>query len=222
MSNSICLPQLSLITLIIGLTGIIFSLGYVTFRFFILNIHQFLVKNAPIDADILVVEGWLPDYAIAAALHKFQEGSYLKIVTVGGLIQRGSYLFPYENFADLAAATLQAMGLDAEKVLAIPFNVVDNHRTQGSATDLQRWLAITDLPIKSINLVTLGVHSRRSWLLFHQVLEPRIKIGIISIEPQHYEPNQWWKSSEASRTIISESIAYLHIRLSAMQFGADS
>jgi DUF218 domain len=218
MSNSAYLPNLSLITLIIGLTAITFSLAYITLRLIIQNVHQFLVKNAPIDAEILVVEGWLPDYAIEAALQEFQQGSYLKIVTVGGSIQRGSYLFPYKNFADLAAATLQAMGLDPEKVVAIPFNIADTHRTQGSATDLKQWLAVTDLPVTALNLVTLGAHSRRSWLLFRRVLEPQTKIGIISVEPQHYEPDRWWKSSEASRTIISESIAYLHMRLTLNTF----
>ena len=59
----------------------------------IFNIHQFLAKNAPIAADTLVVEGWLPDYAIAAAIHKFRHGNYRQLVTIGGYVPRESYLF---------------------------------------------------------------------------------------------------------------------------------
>jgi DUF218 domain len=177
------------------------------------NIHQFLAKNAPIAADILVVEGWLPDYAIEAAMHEFRSGNYLQLVTIGGSIPRGSYLFPYKTFAELAAATLIAIGLESQYLLVVPYNTKGASRTYDSATDLKEWLLLTDLQINSINLLTLGTHSRRSWILFKKAFEPQVKIGVITIDPLHYDPQQWWKSSEGSRTVLSEFIAYLYTRL---------
>ncbi len=179
----------------------------------IFNIHQFLAKNAPIPADILVVEGWLPDYAIKAAMHEFRQGSYQQLVTIGGPIPRGSYLFEYQTFAELAAATLTKIGLEPQYLAAIPYNGTGVSRTDDSATALKAWLTLTNLQINSLNLFTLGTHSRRSWILFKQAFEPQVKIGVIAITPLHYDPQNWWKSSEGSRTLLSEFIAYLYTRL---------
>ena len=50
--------------------------------FAITQIHPFLAPNAPISADMLVVEGWMPDYGIKAALEEFETGSYKYLVQV--------------------------------------------------------------------------------------------------------------------------------------------
>jgi hypothetical protein len=182
------------------------------------NIHQFLAKNAPIDADILVVEGWLPDYAIDVALDKFRQGSYDRVVTIGGPISRGSYLFKYQTFAELAAATLQERGLDPQYLLAVPYCTESTNRTYDTATDLKVWLHSAQLQFNSIDLLTLGTHSRRSWILFKKAFEPEVKIGTIAVEPLHYDSRQWWKSSEGARTILSEFIAYIYTRLFIIRF----
>jgi hypothetical protein len=181
--------------------------------FVILNIHTFLARSAPISADILVVEGWLPDHAIEAAMHEFRKGSYRQIVTIGGSIQRGSYLFPYKTFAELAAASLTNMGLDSKEILVIPFNSTNVNRTYDSATSLKDYLLSQNIEIDSLNLLTLGTHSRRSWILFKKTFKHQVKVGVIAVEPLHYDPHKWWKSSEGSRTILSECIAYLYTRI---------
>jgi hypothetical protein len=188
-------------------------LGVAGLGFLVTNLHGFLAKNDPIVTDVLVVEGWLPDYALAAALCEFRQGKYLQLVTIGGPIPHGSYLFSYQTFAELAVATLNALGLEPEYLLAVPDNSTGTSRTYDSATALKEWLPSANLEINSLNLLTLGTHSRRSWLLFNKAFEPHVKIGAIAIEPLHYDPQQWWKSSEGSRTIVSEFIAYLYTRL---------
>ncbi len=181
--------------------------------FAIANLHSFLAKNAPIDADLLVVEGWLPDYALKAAMKEFEQGSYRRLATIGGAIPCGSYLFQYKTFAELAAASLTAMGLEKEDVLAVPHNAESASRTYDMAIDLKQWLLSTYPEINSLNLVTLGTHSRRSWILFRKSFEPRIHIGMIAIPPCHYDPLKWWQSSEGTRSILSELIAYVYTRL---------
>jgi hypothetical protein len=44
------------------------------------------------------------------------------------------------------------------------------------------------------------------------VLNPEIKVGIIAAEPQDYNPQEWWKSSEGFRTVTGEIIAYIYTR----------
>ncbi len=49
------------------------------------NIYTFLSVNAPLpQADVLVVEGWLPDYGIQGAIAEFENRGYQKVTTTGG------------------------------------------------------------------------------------------------------------------------------------------
>lgn len=178
--------------------------------FILASIHPFLAINSPLQADILVVEGWLPDYAIEGAITEFKKGNYRKLITTGLPVGKGHYLAEYKNFAELTAATCIALGFDPEQVIAVPAKTVIKHRTVASALALREWLLSSDLKINTINLYSFGTHARRSWMIFQAVLNPEIQVGIIAAEPQDYEPQSWWKSSEGFRTVTSEIIAYLY------------
>lgn len=178
--------------------------------FSITHLYPFLAVTSPIKADVLVVEGWVTDYAIEQAFTEFKSGSYRQIFTTGGPVERGFYLVEYNNFAAIAAATLKKQGVQPEKVTVVPAPDVIKDRTHASAIALRQWQAYSNLPIKSMNLLTSDAHARRSWLIFQQVLAPKIKVGIIAAKPVNYNPNKWWTSSEGVRTVISETIAYIY------------
>lgn len=178
--------------------------------FSITHLYPFLAVTSPIKADVLVVEGWLTDYAVEQAFTEFKNGSYRQIFTTGGPVERGFYLAEYKTFAGIAAATLKKLGVQPEKVTVVPTPDVIKDRTHASAIALRQWLAYSNLPIKSMNLLTSDAHARRSWLIFQQVLAPKIKVGVIAAKPASYNPNKWWTSSEGVRTVISETIAYIY------------
>lgn len=182
------------------------SLGIVT------NLHSFLSVSSPVQADILVVEGWLPDGALKGAIAEFNSHSYKKLITTGLPLLKGSYLAEYNNFAELAAATLIALGFDQQNLVAVPATDVIKYRTYAGAAALRQWLEKSDLKGKSINVYTLGVHARRSWLIFKQVLAP-IEVGVIAAKPIDYDPKKWWNYSAGVRSVIDETIAYIYARL---------
>jgi uncharacterized SAM-binding protein YcdF (DUF218 family) len=178
--------------------------------FNISHLYPFLAVTSPIKADVLVVEGWVTDYAVEQAFSEFKSGSYRQIFTTGGPVERGFYLVEYNNFAAIAAATLKKLGVQAEKVTVVPAPDVIKDRTHASAIALRQWLANSKFPIKSMNLLTSDAHARRTWLIFQQVLAPKIKVGIIAAKPVNYNPDKWWTSSEGVRTVTSEIIAYIY------------
>ncbi|MBD2123346.1 ElyC/SanA/YdcF family protein [Trichocoleus sp. FACHB-262] len=178
----------------------------------IANIHPFLAVTAPIPANILVVEGWLPDYAVEEAIAEYQRGSYEKLITTGTPLSRGYYLAEYKNFAELTAATFLALGFDPKQLVAVPTPKAEKDRTYTSAITLRKWLSASGLRITGVNLFTLGTHTRRSWLVFRQALAPTVHVGAIAVEPRAYDVEHWWRSSEGVRTVISEVIAYLYAR----------
>ena len=63
----------------------------------------------------------------------------------------------------------------------------------------------------SIDVVSFGVHARRTWLLFEKAF-PSVDVGVIAITPNSYDTSRWWLFSEGVRNVISESIAYLYAR----------
>jgi len=191
---------------------LIFLSAFTIFIFFIITrSYPFLAVNAPIkSADLLVIEGWISDYALKKAVDEFKQGSYSQILTIGATVDQGFYLAEYNNFAEISAATLQKMGIPKEKLIAIPVPQVNKNRTIASAVALQQYIEDHNLPVQSINLLTSDAHARRSWLIFKNVFSPSIQVGIIATNPGTYNANKWWNSSEGVRVVMSEAIAYIY------------
>jgi hypothetical protein len=177
------------------------------------NLNSFLSLNSPVPADILVVEGWIPDDAIALSITEFKKGNYHQLITTGGPVDRGFYLVQYKNFANLAAATCVKLGIETDKVIPIPSENVIKNRTFASALALQDYIAQKQLNVKGINLYSYGPHTRRSWLIFQEVFKGKIPLGAIASIPTSYDQKAWWKSSEGFRVVIGEALAYLYVKV---------
>jgi hypothetical protein len=180
---------------------------------FLSQIQPFLAYSSPIKADALVVEGWINDDGLKAAIAEFQQGHYQLLITTGSPLSKGYYLAQYKNFAELSAATAIALGFAPDQLVSIPTPKVKSDRTAASAATVKKWLSTSDTNIRSINLYSSDVHTRRSWLIFKRILAPDIQVGAIAYPSPDYDPKHWWTSSEGVRTVISETIAYLYARL---------
>lgn len=175
------------------------------------DIYPFLAPNCPISgADALIIEGWMPDYAIEAAAAEFRQGQYRFIVTMGSPITHNKYFIEHDTFADLAAATLTVLGVDPEKIVALPHSLVSAHRTATAAIALRQWSSDADVALKSVTLCSLGPHARRSWELYRSALQPDVQVGVLAMTPQDYEPSRWWRTSSGARVVMGEMIAYTH------------
>ena len=191
---------------------LIFILICVAFCILINSVHPFLSLNKPIEAKVLVVEGWLPDYAVAMAMNEFKKSNYSKLITTGGPLEQGEYLSEYTTFDQLSAATFKKLGLDSNVIVAVPTPEVGKNRTYASACDVKRWIDTSKLSIHSINLVSQGAHSRRSWLLYQRAFGEKIKVGIICSPDKGYDAKKWWLSSKGFRAVTDEIIAYAYAK----------
>ncbi len=135
-----------------------------------------------------------------------------KIITTGTPIGKGFYLSEYNNLAELTATTLVMFGFDSDQVVAVSIPEVIKYRTTASAMAVKEWLATSNLQVNSINIYTLGPHARRSWMIYRNIFSPDIKVGVIAIQPQGYDPQRWWQSSAGMRTVIGDAIAYFYTR----------
>ncbi len=177
------------------------------------SVYPFLAINDPVPAKVLVIEGWNPDSAFATAKAEFRHGGYRKLYVTGGPLEKGAPLSQYKTHAELGAATLIGLGMKPEEVEAVPAPPVRRDRTYTSAVALAKRFQIESVPPTEINLVSVGPHCRRSRMLFAKALGDGIRVGILPVAPDDYDPAHWWRSSQGFRTVSGEVIAYVYARL---------
>jgi len=180
----------------------------------VLNVHPFLAVTHRANAKILVVEGWLDEYAIRAGADEFKTGDYEHVITTGGpAAGRGGYTNDYNTFAGVGARRLKAAGVADESVLMVPSHVIGRDRTYSSAIALQRWLRDHTMALRSLNVVTEDVHARRTRFLFQKALGGTVQVGVIAVPNPDYDAGHWWRYSEGVREVIGEAIAYTYARV---------
>jgi hypothetical protein len=175
-----------------------------------LTIHAFLAPVNPVHADILVVEGWMPEYALQQAAADFKTKGYRLLIVTGGPVENGSFLSGYGSLAEVGFRTLIKLGVDNSRVVATPSQFVRKDRTYEEAVALKQWLERSGTPERSLNLYSLGCHSRRSHMLYAHVLGKAYALGIVACADQSYDSRRWWRYSNGVRSIADESLAYVY------------
>ena len=181
--------------------------------FAVRNVHSFLSVNDPVEGGSLVLEGWVPDYAFAEAIREFKRHPYDKLYVTGGSIERGGPLSEYRTYAELGEAILLRLGMDRESLQSVPAPEVRKDRTYASALALRDLFHREGKAVEKINLISLGVHSRRSRLLFEKAFGSGTRVGVIALEDQTYDPVDWWRYSQGVRSTTDELLAYGYARL---------
>lgn len=179
----------------------------------ILNIHPFLAANSPPKNGLLVIEGWLPDYAINQALEIYRTGNYETIVTTGVQIETGSFLIKWKSYSEMTTERLIGMKVAPSDIITVVGYELQRDRTYASAMAMKEQLIADGISQTNIHVVSLGPHGRRSQLLFRKALGRNYSVGITSLEDQSYEAKRWWTSSNGFRTVVSELIAYLYAKI---------
>ena len=192
---------------------VLFIFGVVTSIAAIRGVYPFLAVNDPVPEGVLVVEGWGPDYAMEAARAEFSRHHYERLFVTGGPIEKGAAFSEFKTTAELSAATLIHLGMDSNVVQAVPTPDVRQDRTFASAVALKRSLLRRGALPAKINVMSLGVQSRRTRLLFEKALGRETKVGIVAVESRTYDPKHWWQTSQGFRVVSDEVVAYLYARL---------
>lgn len=177
------------------------------------GIHPFLSVTNRTDSDVLVIEGWMPNYALEEGIAEFKSRPYREVVTVGCEILTGANIEPGDNQASYAARRLEWLGLERKFVRVAASSVRYRDRTFASAWALRRWFETNKQPVRGFNLVTLGPHARRSRLLFEKAFGGKVPVGVISVENREYDPARWWRYSEGVKEVVSETVAYVYVRI---------
>lgn len=179
----------------------------------LLTIHPFLATTHREQTGVLIVEGWIHDYAIRASAEEFRLGKYQQAFTTGGPVSGlGGYLNDYSTSASIGATRLQVAGIPGAQVQMVPCKISGRDRTYSSALALKDWFHQHQLSPSGINVVTEALHARRTRLLFQKAFGQETRVGIIAIPNPDYDSKHWWRYSEGTREVIGETVAYLYAK----------
>ncbi len=199
---TVWLPQAWLLVMFVLFVGILLFVGFRGFGFF-------LALTNPIHAEYLVVEGWQDEQGLQQALFIFNEptNKYKYLITTGGPnTQWGQKA--WSNYADKSAQYFVSHGIAAAKVISIPSPASAQNRTYLSAVMVRDWFARKSIKVNALDVFSQGVHARRTRLLYELAL-PASSIGVYASEPEGYQLSRWWKTSQGSKAVLTEWIAFI-------------
>ena len=113
-----------------------------------------------------------------------------------------------DSYAGQARSELIRLGIEPEKIISVPGYKTNLNRTYHSVVALQNWLDHSGYKIKGINVVSYGVHSRRTWLTYKKVLDHQRRIGIIALPDVYHKLPEWSAVFFVSKQIA----AYLYYK----------
>lgn len=185
---------------------------FIAVLFAVISIPKFLSQPKPLNGEILVLDGLMPDYAVKKAIDIFHSGNYERIVTTGGNLSIGYAISDIKSMAGLTYATFIKMGFDSTKISCLPTGNVLRNRTYSSALKLDNWLKSQNIQVQQIDVLAVGCHAARSKYLFEMALGDQIEVGVVVVEDLDYDIDRWWQTSKGLRTVLSEGLGYFYVR----------
>lgn len=173
---------------------------------------SFLAVTDPVSSEVLVLEGWMPAYAVNQVAPVVTSRGYRKIIIGRPLYAGRNEYESGEALAKYIAESLIKLGIPEERIHVVFSEASSQDRTYRSAVAVKNWIEKQGLDVHKIDVGTMGPHARRSRLLFQRAFGEDVKVGIIAFKEQDYDPAHWWRSSAGVREVPFEMIAYLYVK----------
>lgn len=171
-------------------------------------IYPFLAVTDPVNARVLVIEGWMAPDELDQAVNQYRKSRYATVITTGGPVTASLDRLSFPSYAGLARDYLISRGLPADIVTAVPAPKSAQDRTYLSAVMVRNWLIQTGGMVEALDLYSAGVHTRRSRALYDMAFGSDMRIGVFAAKPADYDPEAWWTTSAGAKTVLTEFISW--------------
>jgi len=186
-----------LLMLCVLAAGVMLTLRYAAF---------YLAVSQPLGGGVLVVEGWQSHKALKASHDLFHKGGYTMIITTGGPIIN-EFDKTSNSYAERATEFLLNTGIPSNKIITASAPASAQDRTFLSAV-MARQVILSRLSNTSqFDIVTTGVHARRTHTLYRLAFSEDFKLGIIAVRPERFSLEYWWHTSEGTKAVLSEILS---------------
>jgi hypothetical protein len=174
------------------------------------NVHHFLAVNRPVGGEVLVVEAWIDDPATLEGAAKTILGGRYRTVVCVAVDESAAGGITHADDASQVVTKLVDLGVPPHLLHALRVEHADLDRTYSSALAVRTWLQRERIRAPSLDVFTIGVHARKSWLLYRQAFEPQTKVGIISGPHSQYPSNRWWLSGRGVYLVARNTVGYVY------------
>ncbi len=181
------------------------------FRIWLGTVCGWLSLNRPVQARTLVVEGWIEDYALRHAVDYYRKNHYKHMIVTGLPITQWHDYVVFKNTAQGAVAVMKGYGFKDTVFRAVIPSTVTINRTYNTAVATRLLFEKHPEFGTSFNIYSVGVHARRTHLMFERAFGDQYKIGIIADTDRTFDPEHWWRSSKGFRNVSNEFVAFNYV-----------
>ena len=168
-------------------------------------LRNFLTIHIPVkDPDILVVEAWASPNTFLKAAHLFSTGSVARVVVCGVAKEKN-----VENNRE-NVRYLTENGVPAEMVTVLVDTIRGLHRTLTSARLFCSWLDTSGYEQPKVQIVTLGAHARKTWVIYKRVLGKSVERGIVPVAESYGKLNSIKRYVRYWRYILKQFFGWLY------------
>jgi hypothetical protein len=176
----------------------------------VLGMYPFLAVSERVSGSVLVIEGWIPTYALPEAAREFKPELHQRVIVARAIYKSASKYESGAVMADYIAENLITEGIPRERVHTVMIEAGRRDRTYSAAEAVKQWLRESGVSVTSLDIVTLGPHARRSRLLYQKAFGTAVRVGVIALEDASYDPRRWWRYSAGLREVPAEAAAYVY------------
>jgi len=171
--------------------------------------ESFLSQTRRVQADTLIIEGWIGRESMPDTKREFERGKYQRLIVTGGLT---GHTWARERWSvtEIAQRDLLRLGFDEDKLLLAPCDDVENQRTYVSAVAARQTIEKHRLAVHAINVISRGPHARRTHSVYSKVFGPKIAVGVISWNPYASHGRAWWRSSTRAKELLDETFGWAY------------
>ncbi len=118
----------------------------------------------------------------------------------------------YSSQAYSAKAELVRLGINENKIIAVPAPKVNIYRTMNNARAFLNWQIKNKSDIYSFNVLSEGIHSRRSWIIYKNLFGKAYKIGVIAGNKQDVYESYRWNLAYNIKHLTKELVGNIYFR----------
>ena len=115
----------------------------------------------------------------------------------------------FTNNAEYSAFIMKYLGF-RDSIIALPVLSVEISRTYSCAEAFREWYTSSEYKDLPVNIISLGPHTRRTWIIYRRVLGRGTDTGIILVNNPRYDQRSWWRTSAGIKATLHEMLSYIY------------
>jgi hypothetical protein len=154
---------------------------------------------------------YIKEISIDSVIIAYQYNSVFDPGSIGGTDR---IVNDYLTLPQVVRNKLIAQGIDSSRIIAITARETAFNRTLASSLAVRKWIRSGKTHFKGVNIISLGIHSRRTYLTYRRILGHSLRVGIISLP----EPDLPGFSDRKGLKTAGEALELIYYNLILLPF----